>query len=408
MPRLTKPISDIEIRTAKPGDAPYKLADGGGLYLIVQPVGSKLWRMDYHFDGKRKTLSLGAYPAVSLKDARGRRDEARKSLANGVDPGVVKKAQKAAGRERAANSFEAVGREWLSIWGVKVSEAVRQRTLRRLEKDVFPWLGSVPVGEITAPKVLEVLRRMEQRGVLDTVRTAKGNISQIMCYAIATGRAEYDPCPSLNAALKKAEGKHMAALTQPAEVGTLLRAIDEYQGQPEVVAALKLAPRVFVRIGELRTARWADIDLERAQWRYVVSKTKTEHLVPLAQQAVAILRALQPISGHRELVFPGLISGKPISNSTINQALRRMGYNTQTEMTGHGFRAMARTLLAEELHFPPEVIEHQLAHVVPDALGTAYNRTKYLKERKAMMQAWADYLDKLKAGADVVQLRLAV
>jgi integrase len=240
--------------------------------------------------------------------------------------------------------------------------------------------------------------------VLDTVRRTKGNISQIMDYAVITGRASFNPCPSLSKALQKTQNKHMAALTKPAEVGTLLRAIDEYQGQPEVMAALKLAPLVFVRIGELRTARWVNIDLERAEWRYTVSKTRTEHLVPLATQAVAILRALQPVSGHRELVFPGLISGKPISNSTINQALRRMGYDTKTEMTGHGFRAMARTLLAEELHFPPEVIEHQLAHSVPDALETAYNRTKFLKERKAMMQAWADYLDRLKAGAEVIPL----
>jgi integrase len=279
------------------------------------------------------------------------------------------------------------------------------RTMKRLERDVFPVIGGLPILEVNAPKVLEVLRKMELRGVFDTVRKAKGDISQIICYAIATGRAEYDPCPSLNAALKKGDVKHMAAITDPVMVGELLRSIDAYRGSPEVMAALNLLPLVFVRPGELRAAKWADIDLDKAEWRYVASKTKTEHLVPLAKQAVAILRGLHPVSGHREFVFPGQASGRAISNATINRALQYMGYDTKTEMTGHGFRAMARTLLAEELHQKPEVIEHQLAHSVPDALGTAYSRTKYLKERREMMQAWADYLDKLKAGAEVIPLR---
>jgi integrase len=370
------------------------------LYLLVQTTGGRLWRFDYRFAGKRKTLSLGAYPDVSLKEARERRDEARKLLANGADPGAVKKAQKTARQERAANSFEAVAREWFEQWRGGVSEAVQARTMRRLEKDVFPIIGGLPVVEINAPKVLEVLRKMELRGVLDTVRKCKGDISQIMCYAIATGRAEYDPCPSLNAALKKAEVKHMAAITDPVKIGELLRAIADYKGTPVVCAALRLAPLFFVRIGELRTARWSDIDLEKAQWRYTVTKTKVEHNVPLALQAVAILQDLYPITGHDKsgFVFPSVRAGRPMSNATLNRALQSMGYCTRTEQTGHGFRAMARTLLAEELGFPPEVIEHQLAHRVRDALGTAYNRTKYLKERREMMQSWANYLDRLKTG----------
>jgi integrase len=274
-------------------------------------------------------------------------------------------------------------------------------------KHIVPILGALPISEVTAPKVLSALSPLEERGTGDTLRKAKMAISQIMDFAVQgeRGGIEHNPVPSLRGAFKAAPEKHMAALTRPAEVGALLRAIGDYRGQPEVMAALKLAPLVFTRIGELRTARWEDIDLEKAEWRYTVSKTKTDHLVPLARQAVQILRDLHPISGHKTLVFPGLVWGKPISNSTINQALRRLGYDTQTEMTGHGFRAMARTLLHEELHFPPEVIEHQLAHSVPDALGTAYNRTKFLKERREMMQAWADYLDQLKKGADVIPIR---
>jgi integrase len=253
--------------------------------------------------------------------------------------------------------------------------------------------------------VLAVLRRIESRGVIDTAHRAKEHISMVMRYAIATGRAEHDPCPDLRGALAHLASRHMAAITDPVKVGELLRAIASYPGTPAVRAALAIAPLVFVRPGELRAARWADIDLEKAEWRYVTSKTKTEHLVPLASQALAILRDLQPVTGAGEYVFPNVRPGRPMSNMAINRALQTMGYDTKTEITGHGFRATARTLLAEELHFPPEVIEHQLAHRVPDTLGTAYNRTKFLKERKAMMQAWADYLDKLKVGAEVIPLR---
>ena len=252
--------------------------------------------------------------------------------------------------------------------------------------------------------MLEVLRRIESSGMCETAKRAKENISQVMRYAIATGRARRDPCPDLKDALQKTRRGHFASITDPIKAGELLRAMDAFTGTYTVRAALLLAPLVFVRPGELRAAKWAEINLDKGEWCYFVSKTKTDHLVPLSRQAAEILRDLQPLTGQHEHVFPGRDPKKPISNMTLNAAIKRMGYDTKEEITGHGFRAMARTLLAEKLNYPPEVIEHQLANKVPDALGTAYNRTKYLDQRRAMMQEWADYLDRLKAGADVVQL----
>ena len=398
------PLTDVSIRKATASEKPIRLYDSGGLYLEISPAGGKLWRMKYRHGGKEKRLSFGKYPIVSLKDARERRDEAKKLLANDLDPGEVKKAKKIARQEQAANSFEAVAREWFETWKPTKAESHSSKVIGRLEKDVFPWLGSCPVAEITAPEVLAVLRRIESRGVIDTAQRAKESVSQVMRYAIATGRRINEaPCPSLRCSLKTARHSNYAAITDPAKVGALLRAIDAFQGIYSVRAALALAPLVFVRPGELRAARWADIDLDKAVWKYFVSKTKTEHLVPLARQAVEIIRDLHPLTGRGEYLFPGRDPKKPISNATINAALTRMGYDTKTEHTGHGFRAMARTLLAEELHISPEVIEHQLAHKVPDALGTAYNRTKYLKERMSMMQEWANYLDQLRNAADITK-----
>ncbi|MDR0701231.1 MAG: integrase arm-type DNA-binding domain-containing protein [Azoarcus sp.] len=398
-------LTDTTIRNTHNSDRPRRLADEKGLFLFVSPSGGKLWRMKYRFDGKEKLLSFGAYPDVGLKDARERRDEARRLLANGVDPGAAKKAKKDARLEQTANSFEALAREWFSTWKTNKAGSHSSKVIARLENDVFPWLGGTPVADVTAPKVLAVLRRIGSRGTTDTAHRAKQNISQVMRYAIATGRAERDPCPDLRGALSSVRHEHFAAITDPVGVGELLRAIAAFKGTHVVRAALSLAPLVFVRPAELRAARWADIELDKAEWRYFVTKTKTEHLVPLSLQAVAILREVLPLTGTGEYVFPGRDPKRPISNSTLNAALTRMGYDTKTEMTGHGFRAMARTLLAEELHQKPEVIEHQLAHAVPDTLGTAYNRTKFLKERREMMQLWADYLDKLKAGAEVIPLR---
>lgn len=399
------PLTDTAIRNAKPADKPVRLFDGGGLYLEISPTGGKLWRMKYRFGGKEKRLAFGVYPDLTLAEARERREEARKLLANDIDPGELKKAQKAASTERAANSFEVIACEWFDKHRDGWAASHSSKIIRRLEVDVFPWLGARPIAEITAPEILAVLRRIESRGTLDTAHRAGGNCSQVFRYAIATGRAERDPVPDLRGALPPARGSNFAAITDPAKVAELLRAIDAFSGTFPVQCALRLAPLLFVRPGELRQAEWSGIDLEKGEWRYTVTKTKTEHLVPLASQAVAILRELHPLSGAGRFVFPsGRDHRRAMSEAAINAALRRMGYDTKTEITGHGFRAMARTILAEELHQRPEVIQHQLAHTVPDALGTAYNRTKFLKERRAMMQLWADYLDKLKAGAAVIPL----
>lgn len=399
------PLTDTAIRTAKPSAKPVRMFDGGGLYLELSPAGGKLWRLKYRFDGKEKRLALGIYPDIGLKDARERREEARKLLANGADPAEARKAQKAAKVERSTNSFEVIAREWFAKHRDTWAASHADKIIARLENDVFPWLGGKAIAEITAPNVLEVLRRIEKRGTLDTAHRAKGNISQVMRYAIATGRAERDPCPDLRGALPPVKESNFASITEPAKVAELLRAIDGFSGTFVVQCALRLAPLLFVRPGELRRAEWASFDLEKAEWGYFVTKTKSDHLVPLASQAVAILKELHALTGHGRFVFPGARGNdRSMSEAAINAALRRMGYDTKTEITGHGFRAMARTILHEELHQKPEVIEHQLAHTVSDALGTAYNRTKFLKERKAMMQLWADYLDKLKDGAEVIPL----
>ncbi|KGR99692.1 tyrosine-type recombinase/integrase [Burkholderia pseudomallei] len=401
------PLTDVEIRNAPPREKAYRLTDGSGMYLEVSPAGGKYWRFKYRFAGKEKRLALGVYPEVSGKEARLRRDEARRLLANGIDPGIERKVQKAATVERAANSFEAVAREWFARQSPGWAKSHADKIIARLEKDVFPWLGGRAIAEIKAPEVLAVLRRVEARGALDTSHRVHQNCGQVFRYAVATGRAERDVSADLRGALPPVRHTHFASVTEPEEVAGLLRALDGFQGTFVVQCALRLAPLLFVRPGELRTAEWAQFDLEKAQWRYTVSKTKTEHLVPLARQAVEILRDLHALTGQRRYVFPGRDVSKPMSGAAINAALRRMGFDTKTEITGHGFRAMARTILHERLRFPSEVIEHQLAHKVPDALGTAYNRTKFIDDRVVMMQKWADYLEQLKDGADVVPIAAA-
>ena len=392
-------LSDTSIRKAKSGDKRRKLADGGGLYIQLEPTGGKLWRYKYRFDGKEKTLYLGKYPDVPLQEARRRHQEARERLAQGIDPSAAKKAQKAAGKERASNTFEVIAREWLVVWSKDKVKTTIDHTQARLNNDILPLLGSSPIASITTPDVLAALRRIEDRGAIDTAHRVKNIISQIMRYAVSTARAEHNPVFNIDStALQSRPVKHMASITEPARVAELLRSIDSYTGTYQVKAALRLAPLFFARPGELRAAKWADIDLDRAEWKYMVSKTKTEHLVPLSRQAVKILKDLYPLTGDGEYVFAGVRPGRPISDMTINRALQTMGYDTQNEITAHGFRAMARTLLAERLQQPENVIEHQLAHKVPDALGTAYNRTKFLDQRKNMMQLWADYLDDLKTG----------
>lgn len=399
-------LTDTAVRRAKPTEKARKLADEKGLYLLIQPTGGKLWRLDYRFNGVRKTLALGSYPDVSLASARERRDDARKLLANDIDPGEYRKIQKAAKIERAANSFEVVAREWFAKHSPNWAASHADKIIQRLEKDVFPWLGRRPIGEIKAPEVLACLRRIETRGALDTAHRAQQNCGKVFRYAVATGRAERDPTGDLRGALPPAKVGHFAAITDPDEVGALLRAMDDVSATFVVKCALRLAPLLFVRPGELRTAEWAGIDFDKAQWCYFVTKTKTEHLVPLATQAVAILRELHALTGTGRYVFPGArTNGQPMSNGAVDVALRRAGYSTREEQSGHGFRAMARTILHQEMGIAPEVIEHQLAHRVPDALGTAYNRTKFLVQRREMMQRWADYLDKLRDGAEVIPIR---
>jgi integrase len=397
-------LSDAALRAAKPAAKPYRLYDSGGLYVEVAKTGSRLWRLKYRFGGKEKRLALGSYPATGLKDARAKAQKARELLDNGIDPSIEKKAAKVALNVSQGNSVEIIAREWFKHNLDKWVPSHSDKILRRLERDVFPWIGARPVSSITAADVLSVIRRIEARGVTETAHRAAQNLGQVFRFAIATGRADRNPVPDLKGALVSAKTEHFAAITKPAELGALLRSFDEFKGTHHVRAALLLSPLLFVRPGELRSARWSDMDLERGEWKFTTSKTNTEHLVPLAPQAVAILSDLQKLTGKGVFVFPGR-GDRCMSEAAVNVALRRLGYDTRTEVTGHGFRATARTLLAEELNVAPEVIEHQLAHAVPDTLGRAYNRTKYLKDRREMMTRWADYLDHLKAGGVVLPFR---
>lgn len=391
-------LTDTTIRTAKPGAKPAKLFDERGLFLLVAPTGGKWWRFKYRFEGKEKLLSLGTYPDVSLKDARERRDDARKQIADGIDPSHSRKAQKAMRQIQAANSFEAVAREWYSKHSPNWVDAHGSRIIRRLERDIFLDLGARPIADITAPELLAVIRKIEARGALETAHRALGNCGQVFRYAVATGRAVRDPSGDLRGALPPVKGEHFAAVTDPALVPQILRAIDGYKGSAVVSCALRLAPLVFVRPGELRGAEWAEIDLDGAEWRIPGARMKLgiDHIVPLSTQAVAILREIQPLTGAGRFVFPSArTSTRPMSDNAILAALRRMDIPKE-EMSGHGFRAMARTILDEVLGVRPDLIEHQLAHAVRDANGRAYNRTAHLPARREMMQQWADYLDQLR------------
>ena len=392
-------LTDLEVRRAAPREKTYRISDGRGMYLEIAPTGGKYWRLKYRFNAREKRLALGVYPDVTLAHARRKCHEARAMLADGIDPSQAKKERKRLARLNAANTFNAVALEWFERQEPTWAPSHSAKVLGRLKKDVLPRLGPRPIADITAPEVLDVLRRAESRGANDTAHRILQTCGQVFRYAVATGRALRDVSADLRGALGPNRHTHFAAITDPAEVGEVLRALDGFTGTPIVGAALRLAPLLFVRPGELRQAEWSQFDLDRREWRYVISKTKTEHLVPLATQSVDILRELQPLTGRWRFVFPGRDRRKPMSGAAINAALRRLGFDTKTEITGHGFRAMARTILHERLRFPAEVIEHQLAHRVPDGLGTAYNRTKFLEDRVAMMQAWADYLDSLKAGA---------
>jgi integrase len=393
------PLTDTAIRKAKPTDKVQRLFDAGGLYLELAPSGGKWWRLKYRFDGKEKRLSLGTYPDTGLAAAREKRDAARKLLAAGIDPGEHRKAEKLAGEEQAANSFEVIAREWLAKYSPAWAASTGDKIASRFERDLFPWLGKRPVAAITPKELLATVHRIADRGAIETAHRALRSCGQVFRYAIATGRAERNPAADLRGALPPIrESAHRAAITDPAAIGGLLRAIEGYQGAFVTKCALRFAPLVFVRPGELRHAEWSEIDLDAAEWNIPGDKMKTgePHLVPLAPQAMAILRDLHALTGRGRYVFPNpRTATRPMSNNGVLSALRRMGY-AKDEMSGHGFRAMARTVLDEVLHFRPDYIEHQLAHAVRDPNGRAYNRTAHLPERRKMMQAWADYLDQLR------------
>lgn len=398
MPKLT----DTQIRLAKPRDRAYKIFDADGLYLQVSPQGGKWWRFKYRWDGKEKLLSLGTYPEITLAVARDRRDAARKQLAHGTDPSEARKSAKQAAA--AADNFEAVAREWHARARQAWTEEYAERVLRLLEADIFPWLGARQVAELKSADVLEPVRLIEQRGAQETAHRALQICGGVFRYAIATGRAEADVTAPLrgggrsgSGALAPVAAVHLAAITDPAGVARLMRAIAGYRGSPITRCALRLSPLVFVRPGELRHAEWAEIDLDAAEWNIPAGKMKMRvaHLVPLSAAAVAILREIEPLTGAAKYVFPGVRDReRPMSENTIAAALRGMGFR-QDEMSAHGFRAMARTILDEVLGFRPDLIEHQLAHAVRDPLGRAYNRTAHLEGRRAMMETWSRYLELL-------------
>ncbi len=390
-------LTKVAIKNAKPTGKAVRLWDEKGLYLEVSPAGGKLWRLKYRFDGKEKRLGFGKYPDVGLKEARKRRDEARELLSSGIDPSAHKQATKTGLAVQNQNSFEVAAREWFEKQKTKWAASHAKTVIDRLEKDVFPWLGKRPISQITAPEVLKVLRRVEERGAIETAHREKQIISQVFRYAIATSRADRDPCGDLRGALAPVKNGHFAATTDPKRLGELLKAMDGYQGGLVVRSALRLAPLVFVRPGELRRMRWADVDFAAKEWRYLVTKTQTQHIVPLSSQAIAILEELHPLTQSSEWVFTGRTPARPLSDNGVLTALRTLGIPKE-EQSGHGFRATARTLLDEVLGYRPELIEHQLAHEVRDPLGRAYNRTKHLEERRKMVQHWADYLDELKTG----------
>lgn len=389
-------LTDTKLRSLKPKDAVFRIADSNGLCIEVRPTGSKIWRYRYRYASKANMLTLGEYPAVTLAEARSERDKARALLKGGADPSQVARIQRAATVEQAGNTFAVLAAELLEQRAKKLSPGSVVRERRMLERDLGSFIGDLPIDDITAPLLLMALRKIEARGAVETAHRARATASLVFRYAIATGRTKHNPATDLVGALSSTKTKHFASLTEPHQVANLLKAIYGYQGSPVVSAALKLSALLFVRPGELRHARWEDINLETAEWRYVTSKTKTPHIVPLAKQVLEVLREVQPYTRRSQYVFPGVRSAsKPISENTINAALRNLGFDN-TMMTAHGFRAMARTLLDEVLGFRPDFIEHQLAHAVRDPLGRAYNRTSHLVERTKMMQAWADYLDSLR------------
>lgn len=398
MPKLASPLSDVKVRTSKPKSASYKLPDGDSMYLFIQPNGSKLWRMDYRLNGKRNTASFGSYPEVTLAEARDRRLEARRLIDAGIAPTQHKLAAKQAVLAVTANTFESVAWEWFENKIKPLSESHQSRCRSYLENDLIPYLGKLPIASIEAPALLECLRRMETRTnarakpITETTNRVRGLMGQLWGYAIATGKAQRNVANDLKGALKPHKGENYSHITDPAVLGQLIRDIRNYRGSIVVRAALCLTPLLFTRPGELRKARWSEIDLDAKQWRYIATKTQADHIVPLSDQAVAILRDLYPLTSSSEHVFRGRDNKRPISDGTVNQALKSLGYDSDT-IQPHGFRHTAATMLAE-LRFSPDEIERQLSHKAPGIRGV-YQKAQYLESRTKMMQAWADYLDKI-------------
>lgn len=408
MPKRIMPLSEVKIRNAKPRDKAFILTDGDGLFLLVTPSGGKLWRFRYYFDRKRKDIAFGTYPEIPLADARHRRDEARRQLTNGIDPGAVRKAIKAARNEAAANSFETIAREFHIHRKNEWTQDHAATIMTRMEKDIFPWIGAIPITAVTAKDIKGVVDRVKSRGTIEAARRLLTIINQVFTYAISTDRASFNIAQGLKGYLPPTSKtrKHMSAVTDPRELAPLLRAMDAYQGSFVAQCALKLLPLIFCRPGELRNIEWSEVDFESEQISIPAQKMKmrADHVIPLSSQAIAILKELHPLTGHGKYVFPSARSfSRCMSDNTLNASLRRMGFDGSI-VVAHGFRATARTLLHEVLQANPYVIEAQLAHRVPDALGNAYNRTTHIVERRKMMQKWADYLDGLKQGAKILPL----
>ncbi|HWG77017.1 MAG TPA: integrase arm-type DNA-binding domain-containing protein [Steroidobacteraceae bacterium] len=399
------PLSEYQIRAAKPREKPYKLMDGQGLVLLIAPTGARLWRLRYRFAGREGMISVGSYPATSLKEARERRDTARKQIEAGLNPSSIR----AKARERREVTFEAIAKEWLARQAFTAKTRTKAEWM--IHDLLVPYIGSRPINELTAPEILAVLRRIEARGRLETCHRAKWRIGQIIRYAVATGRALRDPTGDLRGALKPPKTVNRSAITAPRRFGDLLLAIDGYQGQGGTWAALRLAPLLFARPGELRAAEWQEFTLEgeTPEWRIPAErmKMKEEHIVPLSRQAIGILKELQTFTGRGRFLFPSLrTSQRPISDNTLNAALRRLGFS-KDEMSTHGFRATASTMLNES-GVAPDLIELQLAHAERNKVRAAYNRAQRLAERRQMMQRWADYLDELRvmaSSSNVVPLR---
>lgn len=412
-------LKDISVRNAKSADKDIRLNDGSGLYLLVKTNGAKWWRFDYSIDSRRKTISLGVYPATSLADARRKADEARALVANGIDPSDNRKADKTARKEAVEqekrldaglpliNSFEYIVREWLASTAHTVRDVTQQKKLRRFELYVFPAIGQLPIVDVKSPDVFTIIRPLILKNQLETAHRVRSDISGAFAYAIAHGFTDYDPAQAVGAQIPAQKVTHNAAITDPKEVGQLLRDIAHYQGTFVVQTALRLSPYLFQRPGEIRQMEWKDLDLAAREWRYFVTKTEVQHIVPLSRQAVEILESIKPLTGVGQYVFPSSRGdGRPMSDGTVRTALKSLGYEKDV-MSAHGFRTTASTLLNEQ-GWSPDAIERQLCHMPKDQVRAAYNRAQYLDERRRMMQSWADYLDGLRAGADVIPFKRVV